>query len=963
MCIGYQTGTRTLANRFSIFFRSLNRWDSSCPFCSLNLPISTATASSFNPECTNHVAPNSDRFHVNLSYRIADDRFIQKKPVLPDSRRGCLWKAIDVFDEVDSADQESWNLVIRKCTVNGDFEATVKFFVRMVEEGFQPDECSFLDILKACSFLSFLELGRKSHASIVKSGYGHIKLVSNALVNMYARSQGGIGYARQLFDEMSDRDSVTWNVMISGFVHSKSYRTSLEFFCLMTIGRERPNAITFAIIFPVCVQLGSFSTGLCIHGLAIRMGLVSKTLVGNALVSMYAKFGRSVDACYLFDEILEKDVVSWNATIAGLCENNQYVEARNLFSAMVFRGYMPNSATIVNVLPICGLLQDRDHGRQIHCYLLRASLDTDVYVSNALLTFYSRVGNMMKAEYIFQMMDKRDLVSWNTMVVGYTTNGQFLWAINCFNELLSSQFRPDSVTIISILPTCAQLLGLKEGKKIHRYVLRRPEMQTDLHVRNALISFYGKCGEPQDAYGVFLETNNRDVVSWNAMLSAYSQIGQGDKIVELLHQMHIDGIKPDHVTILNILSAHASVGMRRGKQLHGYCIRTELMKELSVENALLCMYAKHRNIIYASNLFTNLSRKKMVLGDTTLSGNVIDGSQGSAGRIFNQMCQRDLTICNLMIQVYAQNNCINQALNLFIELNIHGMKPDAISFMSLLPVCAHLASTRLVRQCHGFIVRSCFNDVCLDGALLDVYAKCGNIQVASKLFNNSSQPDLVMFTAMIGGLAMHGRSEEAVKIFDQMLQSEIKPDHVAMTAILSACSHGGLLDKGRKYFESMSDAFGIEPTIEHYACMADLLARSGCLKEAYEFVSNMPCEANANVWGTLLGACKMHHNVALGQVAGYHLFNVEAGNIGNYVLLSNIYAADRRWDRVEELRKMMKQKDLKKPAGCSWIEVKQKLHIFISGDSSHPERCFIYNMLRTLDQQIKEPLEWISTQG
>ncbi|KAF3778368.1 putative pentatricopeptide repeat-containing protein [Nymphaea thermarum] len=459
----------------------------------------------------------------------------------------------------------------------------------MVEEGFQPDECSFLDILKACSFLSFLELGRKSHASIVKSGYGHTKLVSNALVNMYARSQGGIGYARQLFDEMSDRDSVTWNVMISGFVHSKSYITSLEFFCLMTIGRERPNVITFAIIFPVCVQMGSFTTGLCVHGLAIRMGLVSKTLVGNALVSMYAKFGRSVDACYLFDEILEKDVVSWNATIAGLCENNQYVEARNLFSAMVFRGYMPNSATIVNVLPIYGLLQDRDHGRQIHCYLLRASLDTHVYVN---------------------------------------------------------------------------------------------------------------------------------------------------------------------------------------------------------------------------------------------------------------------------------------------------------------------------------------------GALLDVYAKCGNIQVASNLFNNSSQPDLVMFTAMIGGLAMHGRSEEAVKIFDQMLQAEIKPDHVAMTAILSACSHGGLLDKGRKYFESMSDAFGIKPTIEHYACMADLLARSGCLKEAYEFVSNMPCEANANVWGTLLGACKMHHNVALGQVAGYHLFNVEAGNIGNYVLLSNIYAADRRWDRVEDLRKMMKQKDLKKPAGCSWIERK-----------------------------------------
>ncbi|RWW83296.1 hypothetical protein BHE74_00008201, partial [Ensete ventricosum] len=209
--------------------------------------------------------------------------------------------------------------------------------------------------------------------------------------------------------------------------------------------------------------------------------------------------------------------------------------------------------------------------------------------------------------------------------------------------------------------------------------------------------------------------------------------------------------------------------------------------------------------------------------------------------------------------------------------------------------------------------------------------------------------------------AMHGLAEEAIRVFSDMLEANVKPDHVIMTAVLSACSHAGLIDIGWKLFKSMIEIHGIRPTMEHYACMVYLLARRGRLREAYEFILDIPCEANANVWGTLLGACKIHKEVEIGRMVADHLFDAEAENIGNYVVMSNIYAADGKWEAVEQVRRLMKTRDLKKPAGCSWLEVSMKRHVFVAGDLSHPQRTFIYRTLRTLDQLLKEPMERICT--
>lgn len=265
-----------------------------------------------------------------------------------------------------------------------------------------------------------------------------------------------------------------------------------------------------------------------------------------------------------------------------------------------------------------------------------------------------------------------------------------------------------------------------------------------------------------------------------------------------------------------------------------------------------------------------------------------------------------------------------------------------------------MASVHLLRQCHGYIIRACFEDAHLTAALLDVYSKCGSIKNAYKIYQSTPQKDLVVFTAMVGGFAMHGMSKEAIWVFDFMLECGIKPDHVVITAVLSACRHAGLIHEGLLIFNSIDKVHHMKPSMEQYACVVDLLGRGGQIKEALSLLKNMPIASNATLWGTLLGACRTHHDVDMGHAVADHLLRIETADIGNYVVLSNLYAADARWDGVLEMRRLMKMRDLKKPAGCSWIEVGRSKNIFVAGDCSHPDRSLIYSTLCHLDEQIKE---------
>nr|XP_043625828.1 putative pentatricopeptide repeat-containing protein At5g08490 [Erigeron canadensis] len=830
----------------------------------------------------------------------------------------------------------------------------------------RPEYQIFAEKLKSCATNKNINLGKCLHSSAIKLGLNSCLLVSKALLNMYAKCKY-INECNHIFKQINNPDIVTYNIMLSGL--AATYVNDIDvikmYKYMNMFDRFKPNAVSVAIVAPVCVRFESEGLGKSVHSYAVKVGLERETLVGNALVSMYFKMRLGENEAYkVFDEMSERDVVSWNAVVAGLVENGLVVEGFGMFREMVLERVWPNYATVANVLPVCGLVGGEygyRFGKEIHCYAIRREdVFGEVSVVNSLVGFYSRMGRMKEAECLFKTMRLRDLVSWNSMIAGYASNGEWLKGLELFQDFIFLGLtKPDPVTFLTILSACANLQNLQAGKQIHGYMIHHPSLYNVTSVGNSLINFYSKCGDLDAAYRSFSLIHNKDLISWNSVLDA---LAMGRLVKEFLQQLHCmlrAGIKPDYITIVTALQLGADIfQMCKVKEAHAFSVRSNLFlgsREPTLANALIDAYARCENMEYASKIFKSLEgNRNIVTCNSLISGYVNSGFHDNAKIVFNSMTERDLTTWNLMVRAKAINGYPDQAIDLFHELLNCGMKPDTMTIMSILPVATQMASVQMLKQCHGYLVRSCFQDVQLKGAFLDAYSKCGSITSARKLFNSSCYKDLVIYTSMVGGYATHGMGEEALQVYYQMVENGGKPDHVIITSILSACSHAGLVHEGLKIFHSINDLYKVKPTMEQYACVVDLLARNGRITDAYNFITTMPVEPNATVWGALLGACKNYNEVEIGSIVADQLLKIEENNLGNYVVMSNIYAAKSKWEEVLEIRRLMKTKHLKKRAGCSWIEVDGKKNVFIAGDTSHPLRTSIVLVLCNLDKQVKE---------
>lgn len=428
-----------------------------------------------------------------------------------------------------------------------------------------------------------------------------------------------------------------------------------------------------------------------------------------------------------------------------------------------------------------------------------------------------------------------------------------------------------------------------------------------------------------EARQVFDKIYDRDVVSWNSMVAGYAQNGHGDEALELYLQMQAAKVKPDSVTFAGILPACCGLsGLEQGKMIHSYIVKSGLESDILVSNALIAMYGRCGSLVCAI-------------------------------KVFDKMRQRDVVSWTAMITGYAQNRFAGEASKVFHEMQLAGVRPNAVTIISVLPACAHLVDIQQGKEVHAFAVRNSFEaDVFLVSGLIDMYAKCGSIKDAYYLFDKMSYKDSTLWTSMIAGYSMHGQSDKSLMLFDKMQQLGYKPDHVTFVAVLSACSRSGMVDKGWNYFNRMSEDYGVEPRLEHYACMVDLLGRAGYLHKAYDFINNMPLKPNDDVWGALLGACRIHQDIKLGELVAEHLYGLKPKKAGYYVLMSNIYAAASRWDGVAKVRAIMKGKGVTKMPGYTWIQIKNKVHSFLVEDRAHPQSEKIHATLEGLARQMKE---------
>ncbi|XP_057825107.2 pentatricopeptide repeat-containing protein At3g12770 isoform X1 [Cryptomeria japonica] len=680
---------------------------------------------------------------------------------------------------------------------------------------------------------------------------------------------------------------------------------------------------TYASLLQACGDMKALEEGKKVHTHIISNVIEQSVFLETNLVTMYGKCDSLSGARDVFDLIKEPNVFSLNAMIRGYAaqENNEAVV--KIYEKMRSRGVEADGFTFIIVLKACAKLGDLELGKKVHEDAATLGLEGDVFVGNAISAMYTKCGSFENARQVFDKMPERDVVSWNGMIASYGRQNRFGDALILVRQMVAEGLRPNSTTMVSVLPLLAQVGALRGGKEAHGFVIRN-EFEGDGLVRNGLVSMYAKCGSLENACIVFDKMPQRDVASWNAMIAGYAQNGRFDEALGIFKEMVQVGVNANMLTIASILPACSCLSaLYWGREIHAYAVRRSIEFNVIVASALMDMYANCRRV-------------------------------EDAIQVFRKMPQKDVVAWNVMIAGYVQNQYFSNVLKLFYEMLQEDIRPDSFTIVSVLSACAHLVALRHGKEIHDYTIRHEFESNTIVGsAIVDMYAKCGSVEDAWKWFMKLPQKDLISWNAMIIGYGMHGHGKQALTLFHQMQNDGMEPDEVTFTAILSACSHAGLVDEGRQYFNQISHKYCMTPTIEHYSCMADLLARAGHLDEAHNFIKNMPLEPNRTIWGTLLGACRNYRNVELGEQVAERLFEIEPENEGNYVLLSNIYAAAGRWDGVQRVRKMMKEKGIRKNPGCSWIEFQNKVHVFLSGDKRHPQTEKIYAALDNLTEQMK----------
>eukprot|EP01018_Ginkgo_biloba_P029405 Gb_03473 [translate_table: standard] len=784
-----------------------------------------------------------------------------------------------------------------------------------------PLDCnSCASLLQACTDIKSL---KQVHALMFITGLEQNNFLETKLLNMYTMC-GSMNNARLVFDKMNKQNVFLWNAMIRGYATNGPCEETLSLYNQMQHAGIQPDKYTFPFLLKACSGLSALQEGKEIHDDIVRFGFESDAFVVNSLITMYTKCGSVEIGRQLFDKMCNRNGVSWNAMIAGYAQNGHAEEALALFHQMQLEDMVPSTVTMVSVLQACADLRALQQGKWIHDYISKRGFESNIFVANSLIAMYAKCGSIEAARNVFYKMSKRDVISWNAMIDGYVQNGHDNEAFILFKQMQLGDVKPNSVTIVNVLSACSHLAALQEGMWVHEYIIRRG-LESDVFVGNSLVAMYAKCGSIEIAHQLFDKMPEKNAVSWNAMITGYAQNGHANEALTLFYQMHQADMTSDAITMVSVLQACAHLGaLQQGKWIHDYIIQSGLESDVFVGTALIDMYSK--------------------CGRTEV-----------AHQVFQKMPTRDVVSWNAMIAGHTQSAHANEALILFHQMQLAGTGPNSVTIVSVLLACAHLAALQQGKRIHGYTIKSGLESNELVGtALIDMYAKCGSLEIARHYFDKMLNRNVVSWSAMIDGYGMHGFGDDALELFFQMQQTGMKPNHITFVSVLSACSHTGLVDEGWHYFDSMVQDYCIAPRVEHYACMVDLLGRAGHLDEAQDFIEKMPLEPSACVWASLLGACRIHSNIELGERVAEHLFDLDPKNAGCYVLLSNIYAAVGRWDDSEKVRTIMKGRGLKATPGCSLIEVNNMIHAFFVGDRSHPQSDKIYALLQTLAGQMKE---------
>ncbi|XP_077243694.1 pentatricopeptide repeat-containing protein At4g13650-like isoform X2 [Tasmannia lanceolata] len=717
----------------------------------------------------------------------------------------------------------------------------------------------------------------------------------NSLLVFYNKC-GSIEVSKILFETMPSRDLVSWNAMISGYNQNGCAWEALELFYGLRQEGFNPDLVTLETAIQACAQLGdvAIKVGKLIHGFIVQSGFYLNVYVENSLLLMYSKCGDIEFAQHLFDRMAVKNLFSWRVLIDGYVQCEQPKQASMLFKCMRIVEREASSDLLVSVLQAIKLLGGSlEQVMGIHCLVIVMGFDSDAFVNSSLTAAYGQGGEIWIARRCFDyFIEGRSdsIVSWNGMLNICVRNWCYIEAMELLQTMQLKACKCDSITLVSALVVCTQQVDLKRGKVVHGYIIRN-HFESNVYIATALLEFYVRCGLLGVACLLFSKIPQRNVVSWNTMIFGCSQHGFPGVSLNLFHQMlQYGGMMPDPTTLVGVIEAISQRGFEtEGKYIHDYAIQVGFDREEFVANSLIAMYAGF-------------------------------GDFDKANLVFCRARKLSTVTWNAMISQYSHSGLADKAIAVFHLMKVENIALDSITLLSLLPGCAHLASLTCCMWIHSIISKTGFeSDVFVGTALIDMYAKCGDINIARLVFERMTFKTTVSWNSMILGYGMHGNVEEVDKLFLEMQRLGVDPDIITFLILMSSCSHAGDVEKGHRYFDLMN-AHSISPGVEHYSSIVDLLSRRGLLQEAFEFIEKMPVALTTCGLGALLGACRVQGNMEVGLVTAEKLFELDPSHCGYHVLLANMYSESGRWMDAFMIRRKLGDMGVKKLPGWSMVE-------------------------------------------
>lgn len=791
--------------------------------------------------------------------------------------------------------------------------------------------------LSASSAFSFYEPNNITSLSSVKSmhtqmikryKFRNTDVVAKSLILCYLEF-GDFKSAAKVFLVDYARSYVEWRAFLEEYENFGGTLSQV----LEVVGELHGKGVIFkprilTVVLKICSRAKNSWLGLNVHASLIKRGLEYDVHLNCALMNFHEGCWNVDSANNVFKGVSIRENQLWNEAIVMNLRNERWRRAIELFSEMQFSLAKASSRTIVRMLQSCSKFGGLDEGKKLHGYVYKFGLESDLFICNSLIVMYSRNEKLELARIVFDSMKDRDISSWNSMISSYTTLGYVKDAWDVFDNMESSNikpdiitwnsllsghiahgsyvesltvlrrmqalgFRPDASSVSSLLQAVTELGLVEYGQEIHGYIIRN-QLDYDVYVETSLLDMYVKNDRLDCAETVFGIMKNRNIVAWNLLISGYSTRGRIEDTRKLLSLMEEEGVKPDLVTWNSLVSGYSVSGHSK--------------------EALDTIY---------------LMKESGFLPDVVSWTSLISGS--------------------------SKNEKYIQSFKFFNQMQQEGIKPNSATLSTLLRTCGSLGLLQMGEKIHSLSVKNGFlEDVYVTTALIDMYSKSGNLEKAYQVFLNSANKTLVTWNCMIMGLAIHSQGKKAISLFHEMSGVGVEPDDITFTALLSACKNSGLIDEGWKYFDSMSSDYNITPTVEHYSCMVDLLGKAGYLDEAWDFIQTMPLEPDATIWGAFLSSCQNYKNIEFAEIAANRLFQLEPYNSSNYVLMMSLYAMSSRWDDVENVRDKMADAGVKNGPVWSWIQINDKIHMFNADGKLHPDTGEIYFELFHLVSEMKK---------